>query len=241
MKTNLKTSYSKSPVISIEIGYGHIENKFKLLLALTSDGEIYRTCKLEECEEVEEFEAKISELTIKLIGDKYVSKNIGLTDLGMKINIQKWLQKNVAYVPYVLAHNPLHSLDTQRYYDVMELNNKFEKIHEMQRTIDNLRNFGTENTKSIAKIKAEREKQALKTEKIAEKAKQLKIKENVVLLKNKLKNGEKFIAVVRVFSNKGRRFHGESLEFRNEKPKTNTYFEITKENLKVVAEKILQY
>src|ERR1035437_5033987 len=119
MKTNLKTKHSKSPVISIAIRYGHMVKEFKLLLALTNEGNIYRTCKIEECDEVSEFETEISPGTALLISEKNVNKYINLTELGKKIEIQNWLNKGVAYISYRVGDEPLFSLETSRYYDVL--------------------------------------------------------------------------------------------------------------------------
>lgn len=161
MKTIFKTNYSKSPIVVITTTSNNA-----VRLAIDNDGNIYRYIgRNEELVTVEEFEVNLSEKTEKMIAEyliKYSYMGSSRGELACKIEIQKWLQKGCAYVSYNVHHEPLHSLDVSRYYDVMELANKQERIIAYQKTIDNLRNFGTENEKAIKKIIAEREKVAAK-------------------------------------------------------------------------------
>lgn len=118
-----------------------------------------------------------------------------------------------------------------------------EEVFELKKRIKNLQDFGTENAKEINKIKIQREKDAKKLAKIEAKNLAQKIKSKEIFLKQKIKEGYNYIAVMRVWSRSGgyNHFKGESLEFRFEKPTTKTCFYFDKKNIKEVAKKIVKY
>jgi len=126
-------------------------------------------------------------------------------------------------------------------YVLSDLFEEKRKAESLKKCLDLMQNYGTLDTKKIEKIKKEREKAALKAEKLRLKLRKEKIAENVRSLKLKMKEGYTHIAVVRAYSNKGRKFHGETLEFRKEKPTTRNYFTLEKENIQRNAEGLLAY
>lgn len=241
MKTNKRTSYSNSPVITITTNYN-------IYLALDANGDIYRVVGgNEELVTVEEFEVELSETTVDMIAEyKERHRNMGTSrgKLAIRIEIQKMLQKGCGYISYNVNHEPLHSIKTSRYYDVLELSNKQERLISAQKTIDNLRNFGTENEKSIKKIISEREKVAAKNKKTSDKQHAAAVVVEAKNLLAKRKEGYCYIAVMRVWSGskKHLKFQGETKEFRKEKPTTNTYFSLDCKNIfeaKELAKKTL--
>jgi hypothetical protein len=111
-----------------------------------------------------------------------------------------------------------------------------DRIRSLQQTVDNFRIYGTDSPKQIEKIKAQREKE----ERAAEKKRQKQIKNKAAEIKRLAKKeGYKYAAIIRNYTNKGRKYLGESVEFRTEKPQTRSYYEITETSLPVIAEKLL--
>lgn len=253
MKTKIthQTKFSKSPVIKVPIKYGHVSNQSYLFLALNHEGNIYRSCGVifnneneipDSVEICSDYEHTISDLTSDLINEKYINCDLHLTKLGKLIKIQEWLISGYEGSYYQLGSEPLYTINHNRYYDVKAAFDLQKKLNDLKKINKDLNNDFSQivratnvGLKSAIKINAKKDKIA---QKAALKVKAEKKKSNIKLLKSKLKEGFNYIAIVRVYSNKGRTFHGTTQEFRKEKPSTREYFLITKENIEILADKI---
>jgi hypothetical protein len=106
--------------------------------------------------------------------------------------------------------------------------------------ITNYSVYGTNDERKISRIKKEWEKKAKAESRVKSKALKIKEKENLMLLKAKIKEGYTYIAFMRNYRKSKGHFSylGETLEFRTSKPTTKRYYELTKETIKDVAKYI---
>jgi hypothetical protein len=170
---------------------------------------------------------------------EYFEKHIGTGSLYNVVKLALKIQKHQGQFHY---NNPIweiiesQNLKGQGKYIWKDFIEAQDKIKSLQQTVDKFRMYGTDNNKQIEGIKAQREKE----EKAAEKKRQKQIKDKAAEIKKMAKReGYKYAAIVRIYANKGRKYLGESVEFRTEKPQTRKYYEITENSLPVIAEKLL--
>jgi len=133
----------------------------------------------------------------------------------------------------------LKTINTSNRHVYRELYEAKDKIKNLQLSLEQsnknlifLQKYGTVDTKTIDKI-------IDKQKKAAAKVRNAKIKAKVMELKSELKKGNCYIAVLRNYSNKGRKYLGESVEYRTSKPTTQKYYFIDKMNLLNLAEKLV--
>lgn len=134
-------------------------------------------------------------------------------------------------------------------YEIKRMQEELEKERKFTMTltsrITTLQIYGTENQRTIEKIKKENAKTEAKKDKEAKKQKAILIKQKTVLIKENIKKGNMFIAINRNWSGsrKHLKFQGETASFENQKPRTRTWFEIknTKEGIIEIANILLSY
>lgn len=126
MKTNLKTNYSKSPVIVITNKNGSTRN-----CAIDYSGNIYRIVKFSERNQistVEEFEVDLSEKTLELISDFQNNCNDGWID-----KLQVVRDYNLMFNYGSSESSPLFEMDEKMYYPAYKAIELQKQIEQLQK------------------------------------------------------------------------------------------------------------